>query len=512
MFKVKLDRKSDKPLYVQLRDAILAAIKRQALKPGDKLPPVAALAKDLSITQATVRRALADLTRAGQVAAFVGRGTFVTEPLAAKVAEPAQQELHARRLPGDAADPGLAQAARRLRMGVARSLEALYALAQRPGLISFVSGVPDPAIAEEDILQKATAQAFKKGQEAYQGYGDLMGLPALRQVLADRLNERGCQVSPDQVMLTSGSQQAIFALAQLALEQGIRVICETPNFRGVPNAFAAIGHAVESIPRDADGPLLDRLERFRDGRPSMLYLCPEIHNPMGTDIAADRQATLVAWGKQQRALLIADEIFHDLRCEGTAPRPLLAEAGAETVAVVSSLSKSFMCGLRVGWVVSSAERVRSLLAFKRAMDVSCPPLMQAIALAILASGTYDEHVARARQHYRTRRDAALQALKQYMPEGVTWTHPVGGFHLWVELPKQYSSIALYLLAVERGVVIVPGPEMDFNHRFVHAFRLSYGSVEVPKIREGIELLGDAVRELFKAGPQDPGLSGLGSVV
>ncbi len=288
------------------------------------------------------------------------------------------------------------------------------------------------------------------------------------------------------------------------------MICETPNYVGVPNAFAAIGHWVESIPRDAQGPLPDRLNRFRDRRPSMLYVCPEIHNPHGTDITAERRASLVAWAKEQQALLIADEIFHDLRFEGTAPACLLAEAGTDSAALISSLSKSFMCGLRTGWLVSSPERIRSLLALKRAMDISCPPLMQGIALEILESGAYDEHIARAREHYKVRRDAALAALKRHMPEGVTWTRPVGGFHLWVELPKEYSSIALYLLAVERGVVIITGPEMDHNHRFVSAFRLSYGSLDVAKIREGIELLADAVRELFKAGPGDPGMSGLGN--
>lgn len=509
MLKIRLDRKSDKALYMQLRDAVLEAIERQVLKPGDRLPPVTKLAKDLRITQATVRRALEDLTAGGHVASFVGRGTFVTESVPA---ERVPREAASGRWRPEPADPRLAQAAKRLRMGVAKSLEALHVLAQRPGLIRFVSGVPDPSLVAPDVLQKATAEALKKGQDAYIGYGDLMGLPALRQALAERLSQRGGVVSPEQILITSGSQQAVAALSQLALEQGTRVICETPNYHGVPNAFAAMGHWVESIPRDADGPLTDRLERFGNDKPSMLYLCPELHNPMGTDISPQRQAVLLAWAKQQQATLIADEIFHDLRFDGLSPKSLLAEGGGERVVAIGSLSKSFLCGLRVGWLVSSPERIRSVLGFKRAMDISCPPLMQGIALSVLGSGMYDEHTTRAREHYRVRCEATLQALKQHMPEGVTWTHPKGGFHLWVELPKEYSSIALYLLAAQRGVVIVPGPEMDLNHRFIHAFRLSYGSLAVDKIREGVELLADAVRELFKAEPSDPGLSGLGSFV
>lgn len=509
MLKIKLNRKSDRALYMQLRDAVLAAIEEQVLKPGDRLPPVTRLAKDLRITQATVRRALEDLTAGGHVASFVGRGTFITEPAPAERASKVPARGGS---PVEPVNPSLAQAAKRLRMGVAKSLEALHVLAQRPGLIRFVSGVPDPSIVRPDVLATATAEALRKGQDAYIGYGDPMGMPALRQALAERLSHRGGAVSPEQIMITSGSQQAVAALSQLALEQGMRVICETPNYRGIPNAFAAMGHWVESIPRDADGPLTDRLERSGDDRPSMLYLCPELHNPMGTDISAERQTALLAWASQQGATVIADEIFHDLRFDGLSPRSLLAEGGADRVVAIGSLSKSFVCGLRVGWLASSPERIRSVLGFKQAMDIACSPLMQGIALAALESGAYDQHTARACEHYRVRCEATLQALKQHMPEGVTWTHPKGGFHLWVELPKEYSSIALYLLAAQRGVVIVPGPEMDLNHRFVHAFRLSYGSLEVDRIREGVELLADAVRELFKAGPGDPGLSGLGSFV
>ncbi len=213
MFKVKLDRKSDKALYVQLRDAVLAAIRRKTLKTGDRLPPVTALAGDLRITQATVRRALEDLAAAGRVASFVGRGTFITEPKPAASGQAPAQDSPARRSPADPQDPGLAQAARRIRMGVAKSLEALHVLAQRPGLIRFVAGIPDPSIAAPDVLQKAAAEALKKGQDAYQGYGDIMGMPALREALAKRLRQRGCQVSADQMLVTSGSQQAVSALA-----------------------------------------------------------------------------------------------------------------------------------------------------------------------------------------------------------------------------------------------------------------------------------------------------------
>jgi 2-aminoadipate transaminase len=219
---------------------------------------------------------------------------------------------------------------------------------------------------------------------------------------------------------------------------------------------------------------------------------------------------VVDWAQEEDALLLADEIFHDLRFEKKPPPSLLETAGPERTVAVGSVSKSFMCGLRIGWLVSSAERVRSLVTLKRSMDLGCPPLMEGIALSLLESGAYDAHTARARAVYKARRDATLEALEQYMPEGVTWTRPEGGFHMWVELPKGYSSIALFLLAVERGVAIVPGPHHDVDHRFMNAFPLRYGMLKEEEIHEGVALLADAMKTLLKEPPGDSGLSGLGN--
>jgi 2-aminoadipate transaminase len=343
----------------------------------------------------------------------------------------------------------------------------------------------------------------------YQEYNDVMGIRALREAIAQRFRKNGVQVAPDQILITSGSQQAVALLAQAASENHQRVICETPCYTGITNAFGAFGHWVETVVRDSEGPVPERLQRFRDGKPSLFYLCPELHNPMGTDINPERRAVLVDWAREQNIILVADEIFHDLRFEGSSPATLLSEIGIQETVVIGSLSKSFMTGLRIGWLIASPERVRSLVALKRAMDIACPPFMQGIALSLLRTGEYDAHLLKVREHYRLRRDTALEALDRFMPDGVSWTVPQGGFQMWVELPAGYSSIALFLLAIERGVAFIPGPMQDINHRFTHAFRFCYGSVEPDQITEGIELLADAVKELLEEPPGDSGLSGLG---
>ncbi len=505
---IKIDRDDGAPLYVQIRDALASAIEKNELKPGDQLPSVAAMAKDLGVTQTTIRRAFEDLTKAGLVDSHVGRGTFVLDREAA-VREAGAEPVQRAHPPADPVDPEFMLAARRLRMGIAKSLDALTVLTKRPGLIHFTSGVPDPGLASDGVLEKLTRDAFKAGQGVYQEYIPPPGHLELRKALAQRFRDSGREVTHEQIMITSGSQQAISILAQSALESRRRVICETPCYMGIPKAFGALGHWVESMPRDMEGPAPERLNRFRDGKPSVLYLCPELHNPMGTDISPARRAMLLEWTREQKALLIADEIFHDLYFEEAASPGLITDVGPEQTVAIGSLSKSFMCGLRIGWMVSSAERIRFLGTLKRAMDIGCPSLMQGIAFSLLRTGEYDAHLKNARRHYQIRRNATVKALKLHMPEGVVWTEPEGGFHMWVELPGGYSSIVLFLLAIERGVAFFPGPQMDIDHRFVNAFRLSYGSLEVNEIQEGIELLGGAVKDLLKDPPSDPGLSGLG---
>jgi 2-aminoadipate transaminase len=394
-------------------------------------------------------------------------------------------------------------------MGIARSLNELMALAKRPGLIRFTSGIPDPQTVRDGILEELVHDALQAGQKVYQESGDPMGMLELRQELAERFCKDGLPVSPEQILVTNGTQQGVALLAQAAFENSQRIICETPCYTGIPNAFGAFGHWVETVVRDSEGPLPERLQRFRNGKSSLFYCCPKLHNPMGTDLSPERRAVLVDWAREQNITLVADEIYHDLRFEGSSPGSLLPEIGIQQAIVIGSLSKSFMTGLRIGWLIASPERVRSLGTLKRAMDIACPPFMQGIALSLLHTGAYDAHLQKIREHYRLRRDTALEALNRFMPDGISWTVPQGGFQMWVELPAGYSSIALFLLAIERGVAFVPGPMQDINHRFTHAFRFCYGSVEPDQITEGIELLSDAVKELLEEPPGDSGLSGLG---
>jgi DNA-binding transcriptional MocR family regulator len=254
----------------------------------------------------------------------------------------------------------------------------------------------------------------------------------------------------------------------------------------------------------------DLLHRLPTGSPYLLYLCPYAHNPMGTNLSSERSGVLVEWVKKTGSTIIADELFKDLCWGDNALPSIMKELGPEQSVVISSLSKSVMTGLRLGWLISSAQRVQELAQLKRLMDHSCPALIQGLALTIFQSGRFDAHTGRMALLYRQRRETMLTALDRYMPKEVTWTRPEGGFSLLFELPRGYSSVALFLSAIDRGVAFLPGPLFDIDQRFVNCCRLSYAWSDEGRIKEGIELLAGAVEEFLRRPPGDSGLSGLGS--
>ncbi len=511
MIAIKLDRESRQPLYIQLRDALRTAIQSGRLETGERLPTVAAFAADLGVTPSTVRRALEDLATSGLVASHVGRGTFVTDPASASHSQDSAAAVETPPVGRPPEGSEAVRAARRLRQGIAASLEALLPLSQRPGVIQLTSGVPASELISEDSVKKLNQAAFKDGASQYVGYGHPMGLTALREALAARYQQRGLPVDADQILITCGSQQALALIAMQALETKPRIIFETPCYTGIPKFFSSLGHWVETITRDPDGPVPDSLARFSQDPPPLVYTCPQLHNPMGTNMTPERQRRLAEWVAARDGLVIADEVFADLHDDNPAGGPLYRN-GLANLLIVGSLSKSFMGGLRVGWLVADRQRLETMAGLKRTMDLGGPPLMEGMALALLESGRYDDHLPRARRHYARRRDAALEALGRCMPAGVEWTHPQGGFNMWVRLPAGYSSIALYLAAIERGVAFIPGPFADVDHRFVNAFRIGYGGLPPEQVTEGIELLADATSELLRHAPADGGLSGLGEFV
>ena len=513
MVSIQIDKKSDKPLYVQIRDRIRQAVQDGELSPGDKLPAVSAFAKEVGVTQATIRRAMEDLKEQGLTHCHVGRGTFISEPSFSE-SPGADSGGAADRTPSMALSASgrqirPAQAARQFRQRVSKGLCDLMSVASQPGVIDFSKGVPDPALLEEGVFEEMMAAAMTEGVQGYADYGDLRGMPALRETLAERYQEKGVRISPEQVLITNGAQQGACIAARDAAEKGRQVIIKAPGFQGMVDAFVGNGNWVETVIGDRGWDVAEQLERFTGASSHLLSICPDFHNPVGEDVMAEQRRKIAAWAEKNKGIILSDEVYQDLRFEGPAPEPMINLLGQKQAIVISSLSKPLMPGLRLGWMISSRRRIAEFARIKRLMAQTGPPLMQSVALQYFLSCAYDRHLERVRNIYLKRRDTMLTCLEQLMPEGVEWTLPSGGFALWVTLPRGYSSVALLISVLDKGVNLVPGPVFDMDQRFVNAFRLSWAWTGRDRIAEGMEVLADAVKELLRQPPGDSGLSGLG---
>lgn len=470
------------PLYQRVDRGVRDAIEAGTLKPGDRLPSVAELAKDLKVARLTVLKAFQALEREGLLSTEVGRGTFVAGG--------------ARRGPVAAvpeARPNVSRALRALREGYARGLQEMMRVARPPGTLELGGGVPSLDSVPDGTLERLTRDALARDPRRLYAYPGPAGLPELRDAVARTLARDGLTVGADEVVATNGTQQAVALIAAWAREHDRPVLCETPTYAGIPGAFMLMGHTVTSVPWTADGLDLGALRAAPGTRP-LLYVCPDFHNPTGATMSAAARRALAAWAREADATVVEDRIFRDLRFEGTAPPPLYGLLAPGRRFLVGSVSKSFMTGLRVGVLVADRPVVDDLLPYKRSMDLGGPSLVQAVAATFLDHG-YVEHLDRLRPRYRARRDAAVAALEAALPEGARFTRPEGGFQLWVTLPDGLSAIEVFLRGIERGVAVSPGPAYDVDGRYTSCFRVGFGNLPEPDVTEGIRRLGDAIRSL-----------------
>jgi DNA-binding transcriptional MocR family regulator len=505
MVSIDIDKKSGKPLYVQIRDRIQQAILEKELSPGDKLPTVAAFAKQVGVTQATIRRAMEDLKQQGLTRCHVGRGTFV----AASESRPPDMGTGHPFVPPKESRIRPAVVARQLRQGVSKGLGDLMNVASQPGVLDFAKGIPDPGLLEPGIFEEMVAGAMAQDTNEFMGYGDLLGMSELREVIAARYTEKGVRITPDHVLITNGAQQGAAIAARDAADKNRHVIVKTPGFQGIVDFFVGNGNWVDTVIADKGMDVPGQLKAFTGDGSHLLSVCPDFHNPMGEETMAKQRKKIAAWAKDNNGIILSDEVYQDLRMEGQAPESMINLMGEDQAIIISSLSKSLISGLRMGWMISSPRRISEFARLKRLMGHGGPPLMQGVSLAFFQSGAYDRHLAKIKKIYTERRDVMLSCLDQLMPEGVEWTKPNGGFALWVTLPRGYSSVALLISVLDKGINLVPGPVFDMDQRFVNAFRLGWPWTDTEQIVEGIEILADAIKELLRKPSGDAGLSGLG---
>jgi 2-aminoadipate transaminase len=389
------------------------------------------------------------------------------------------------------------------------AIRDLLKVTQRPGMISFGGGLPAPDLFPVQRFEEACHKVLSQSSASALQYGQTEGYSPLRQFVADNIARHGIKTKPDNVLITSGSQQALDLLGKLLIDTGDRVLVEAPTYLGALQAFRVFAADFVSVPIDDRGLRTELLEKPLRSDPKFMYVLPNFQNPAGTTLSEDRRVELVALAERYGVPIIEDDPYGELRYEGDHLTPLLAldrkslprdsSYTSGNVIYLSTFSKTLAPGLRLGWIVAPPEVIGKLAQLKQGADLHTSTFNQFVAYEVARDGFLEEHVEQIRKVYRERRDVMLDALQQYFPPGVTWTHPQGGLFLWVTLPTGLDIQAILKSALEQNVAFVPGDSFFADNKAGRGrsrpshMRLNFSNAAPDQIREGIRRLSAAVK-------------------
>lgn len=376
-------------------------------------------------------------------------------------------------------------------------LSAILSLAASRDIITFAGGFPAPETFPVDVIRELTSNLLDADAGVALQYSPTEGLPAAREAVAGLLNDtQGVRVDPGDVLVTSGGIEALQLLARTLVDPGDRVLVEAPTYLGAIMAFAGFEADVEGVPIDEDGLCVDKLEAtLAQGRPpKLLYIIPDHQNPTGLSLSEERRRALVEVCRRHHLLLVEDVAYRELGFTGSA-LPSLWSLAPDMVVQIGTFSKIFMPGVRLGWAVGPAAVVKAMTAAKQNSDQCSGALGQMLMARYLTGGHMARTLITARALYQRRAGAMLDALTAYMPEGVTWTRPDGGFFVWLTAPEHVDTRALASRAARMGVAYVPGAPFYTDARGSNELRLSYSRADETDIDEGVKrlatLLGEA---------------------
>ncbi len=398
--------------------------------------------------------------------------------------------------------------ARRSERLTSSMIRELLKLTQRPNLISFAGGLPAPELFPKERLRAASQLVLAERGELALQYAPTEGYVPLRELIVRRAQVASVAATIDNVLITSGAQQALDLVAKLFIDTDDEVVVEAPTYLGMIQAFTLFGARFAGIPTDDDGILPEPLADALDRGPKLMYLMPNFQNPTGVSYSQARRERVLDLAAQAGVPIVEDDPYGDLGFMGQRRPTLLAldpvrRAGTGVpfargnVLYLGSFSKTLAPGLRLGWIMAPVDWINKLVQIKQAADLQTGTFTQHLAYEVARDGFLETHIDQIRAVYGQRRDVMLAALRANFDETVTWTEPEGGLFLWLKLPPGADSRALLDAALDRDVAFVPGaafftpdvPEADAR-RYL---RLNYSTMTPERIEEGIARLAQAWR-------------------
>ena len=369
-------------------------------------------------------------------------------------------------------------------------IREILKITQRPEITSFAGGLPSPATFPVEHMKAAFDKVLTENGKVALQYGPTDGYPLLREWIANSLSTDTCKIAPEQVLMTSGSQQALDLLGKVLIDEGSRVLVETPSYLGALQAFSVYRPEFKSVATDDHGLVPSSIEPVAEGA-RMLYALPNFQNPTGRSLSVERRFELVETCARLGIPLIEDDPYGALSYKGE-PFPKMLNMNPEGVIYMGSFSKVLTPGIRLGYVVAPLPLVRRLELAKQAADLHTAQLTQMVVYEVIKDGFLDTHIPKIRTLYANQCQVMLDAMAEMFPAGVTWTKPEGGMFIWVTLPKHIDAMKLLDSAIASKVAFVPGSPFYANEPETNTLRLSFVTVPPERIREGVSVLAKLI--------------------
>jgi 2-aminoadipate transaminase len=377
----------------------------------------------------------------------------------------------------------------------ASEVRALFAVASRPEVVSLAGGMPFvEGLPTADILEAVRGVLDEHGANALQ-YGGGQGHVELRQRLVGLMAEETLEADVDDVVVTTGAQQALDLVGKIFIDPGDTIVVEAPAYVGALSAFSVYQPKFLTIEIDDEGMIVDLLEEalIRGERPKFVYTVPNFANPAGVTMSLERRRRLVGLCREASVPIVEDNPYGMLRFEGD-PLPCLRSLDPDNVIYLGTVSKVFSPGVRVGWALAEQSVVQRLVLAKEAADLCGSTFNMLVTERYFAGDRWRANLSGLTQTYRSRRDAMLESIEEHFPDGAAWTHPAGGFYVWVTLPEWFDTRAMLAAAVERRVAYVPGTAFYPDGRGRDRMRLAFCHPPEDRIREGVARLGALLQD------------------
>ena len=403
-------------------------------------------------------------------------------------------------------------AQRTQRMG-SSAIRELLKLTEKPDLISFAGGLPAPDVFPVEAFQAACNRVLREHGAFALQYSTTEGYLPLREMIARHANRYGIEVTPENILITSGSQQALDLLGRIFINRGDRILVEDPTYLGAIQAWNAYGAEYVTVPMDRYGMDTAALEQALRSGPKFIYVLPNFQNPTGVTLTLERRQQVIELADRYGVPIIEDDPYGQLRYEGQ-NLPSIVTLDSQfrdncnvcyrgNVIYLSTFSKILAPGLRLAWVIAPPEVIRKLVQAKQGADLHTATFNQVVAHEVSRNNFLDEHIKLIRRVYCERRDLMLASMDRYFPPEMDWTHPEGGLFLWGTMPDYLDAAEVLQSAIEKNVAFVPGSPFYANGGGRNTMRINFSNATPEQIQVGIDRLGQVFAEMIASQQKVP---------